>query len=131
MLNCFPPPWFFPAFALFAAQQDALLPSWLLSSTSDDTAGQHLVYDLTFPGSTDGLPVTPPLSLLVDPDSHLPVSISFYLRPEKASQAANVLERVTYAGYRNVDGVMLPFHVQRYLNNALILDLSISSATVQ
>ena len=37
---------------------------------------------------------------------------------------------VRYSDYRQVNGVSVPFHVQRYLNNGLVLDFVASQATI-
>lgn len=68
--------------------------------------------------------------LSLDPTTFLPASLNFNIHPDKDA-GLDIPIVVRYSDYRQVSGVTLPFHIQRYLNNGLVLDLQVESAEVQ
>lgn len=68
--------------------------------------------------------------LSLDASTLRPTSLSFNIHPD-ADAGLNIPIVVRYSDYRQVNGVTLPFHIQKYLNNGLALDLQVESAEVQ
>jgi hypothetical protein len=67
--------------------------------------------------------------LSLDSSTFLPTSLSFNTHPDEDA-GLDIPIVVRYADYRTVNGVRFPFHIQRYLNNGLVLDLQVESADV-
>lgn len=133
-LNCLPPAWFFPTLTLLSANSGASAASWTPSSVVSDALGDHLRFQFTLPNS-DGTPQDPqlssPLELVLASDTHLPQYALFTLHPDNPGVYADIPVRVAYSDYRNISGAMIPFHIQRYVNGSLVLDLAITTASVQ
>ena len=68
--------------------------------------------------------------LAVDQITFLPATLDFNLHPDKDANT-NIAIEVRYTDYRQVNGATIPFHIQRYLNNGLALDLQVETAVVQ
>ena len=65
----------------------------------------------------------------IDPSTKLPTSLHFFTHPDD-NMLANIPVDVQFSDYRLVDGVQVPFHIQRYFNGTLQLDIAVSSATI-
>ena len=66
----------------------------------------------------------------VDPVSMSLKSISFTEHPEQDASTDFPVE-IRYSDYRDINGVKLPFHVQKYVRGGLTLDLQAENATIQ
>jgi hypothetical protein len=64
----------------------------------------------------------------VDAQSLLPIDIRFNIYPDNDTNVRIPVE-ITYLDYRVVNGVHIPFHIQKYLQNVLNFDLTITSVT--
>lgn len=65
----------------------------------------------------------------LDSSTHLPIAVTFNTHPDN-DYGRNVPVEVRFADYRSVNGVEVPFHIQRLLQGVLNLDLTVTSATV-
>lgn len=65
----------------------------------------------------------------LDPVSALPAVLTYSVHPDNGAQISIAIE-VHYSDYRSVNGVQIPFHIQRYLNGSLRLDILLSSAQI-
>ena len=65
----------------------------------------------------------------LDPGSSLPRSLSFNVHPDNNAQIDIPVE-VRFSDYRPVNGVSVPFHIQKYLNGTLHLDITLQSAAI-
>jgi hypothetical protein len=125
--------WFLPHLAL----QGAGLPS-ILSAQSVD--GSHVRHQVTF--TSDAASSQPAVAdfytkiqtwsrtaLTLDPATSLPSSLKYTIHPDDSS-FINIQVEVRYSNYQNVSGVVLPMHIERYVNGALQLSVDITSAVV-
>jgi hypothetical protein len=69
------------------------------------------------------------LDLYLDPSSGLPVALAFNTHPDRDA-GTDIPVEIMFSDYRVVNGVQVPFHVQKYLNNGLFLDLQFQSAVL-
>jgi hypothetical protein len=135
--NCWRPAvWFLPAISL----QPSLLPVYLGAvdlgmgtvGSSADTY-RHLQTQLAFSGlpSSISTRVTQHsiTDLGLDPTTLLPAVLSYTVQPDSGAQTS-VAIHVLYSDYRAVNGVRIPFHIQRYLSGSLQLDIVINSAQI-
>ena len=69
------------------------------------------------------------VDVYLDASSSLPVALDFKGHSDKDMNTDVPIE-VRYSDYRQVNGVSVPFHVQRYLNNGLVLDFVATQVTI-
>jgi hypothetical protein len=129
-------PWFAPI--LFVQPLAALPP--LLGTTDDgmvskDDATFHQVsYLLKLTGAntsaTNQRIKESAVKVFYDPETHLPTSLEYFIHPDN-DDSRNILVRVVFSNYQAVSGVLLPFHIERFVNRTLQLKLDVSNASVQ
>jgi hypothetical protein len=135
--NCWKPAlWFLPAFSF----QASLMPSNLeVNDLGFGTIGssansyRHLQSQLVFSGAA-GASVTAitqrsTIDLGLDPTSFLPSVLTYSVFPDNGARIPVTIE-IRYSNYQAVNGAQIPFHIQRYVNGALQLDILISSAQI-
>jgi hypothetical protein len=66
------------------------------------------------------------MDLYLDPTTLLPVELDFEVHPDN-NALADIPVQITFSNYGAVNGVQVPFHVRRYLNGSLALDLEFTS----
>jgi hypothetical protein len=135
--NCWKPSvWFFPAISL----QPSLLPSYLNAVDlgtgrvgSSENIYRHLQSQLVFPNFTSQMSENfagqSTTDLGLDPTTLLPAVLAYSVHPDNGNPAKIAIE-IRYSDYRAVDGVQVPFHIERYINGSLQLDILISSAHI-
>lgn len=129
-------PWFAPG--LFVQPSVALPP--LLGTTDDGTVSKdsstfHQVsYLLKLTGTntsaTNQRVKESAVKVFYDPETYLPASLEYFIHPD-SDDSRNIPVRVVFSNYQVVSGVMLPFHIERYVNRTLQLRLDVSNASVQ
>lgn len=65
----------------------------------------------------------------LDPASSLPLAIAFQVHADD-DMNTNIPMEIRFANYQAVNGVQVPFHIQRMLNGGVVLDVVVTSATV-
>jgi hypothetical protein len=93
--------------ACIALSPDANGPQYLLSAV------QHLTH----------------IDIYLDITTLLPVSLSFDTHLGN-NFSVDIPIEIQFSGYQAVNGVQIPFHLQKYQNNGLVLDLQFNSATL-
>src|SRR6266571_2906296 len=124
--------WFFPALTLakLVASQAAVI-----TSAGQDFKGGSSVAHLT---ATQQFPDVPAdlaplmqhvsqMDLFLDAKTLLPAVLDFNAHPDD-NMLLDIPIEVRFSDYRAVNGVQVPFHIQRYLNNSLILDIQLQTA---
>lgn len=69
------------------------------------------------------------MDLYLDPKSFLPVALEFDEHPDN-NALVDIVTEIRFSDYQTVSGVLVPMHVQKYLNYGLVLDLQFSNAQV-
>jgi hypothetical protein len=135
--NCWKPVlWFLPAMSL----QPTLLPSYVGAldlGTSEVGFGvqsyRHLQTEIVLPSLSTDLASTimqrSTADIGIDPASHLPSVLAYTIRPDD-SAPIDIAVEVHYANYQVINGVQIPFTIQRYINGTLQLEIDVSSAQV-
>jgi hypothetical protein len=129
-------PWFAPS--LFT-QPLALLPA-LLSTIDEgevvkDGATLHQIsYQLNLTGadsiSTQRMVRQSTVKVFYDPRTFLPESLEYAVHPDN-NDLQDIPVRVVFSNYQASSGVMLPFHIERYLNRTLQLTLDLTNASIE
>jgi hypothetical protein len=69
------------------------------------------------------------VELDVDAATGFAQSLLFNAHPD-TDAGTDIPTEIQFSDYRTVQGVMIPFHIQKFVNHALVLDLQISDVTV-
>jgi hypothetical protein len=65
----------------------------------------------------------------LDPLTLLPAVLAYSICPDSGAQNAIAIE-VHYSDYRTIDGVQIPFLIQRYVNGSLQLEIRVNTAQI-
>jgi hypothetical protein len=128
------PAWFFPLFAVsHGLMQSGYVATYVGQETRGDVSVQHLSISQIFSGVPVGqLSRLQPLSqieIYLDSTTFLPNAVTFTIHPDN-NELLDIPIEIFYSDYRVTNGVQVPFHVQRFLNNGLVLDLQFQNAAL-
>ena len=134
-----PATWFYPALVLAEALND---PSVQLAYVGQEAKGgvavAHLQFWRVVPSVASGTSSDLAMKLfahLTSVDvylaaaSSLPVALDFNLHPDN-NAGLDIPVEIQYSNYQKMSGMLLPAHVQKLMNNSLLLDLSITGAAI-
>ena len=127
------PAWFFPLFPISRGLATGYVVTYIGPETRNGQAVQHIAIAQTFTTQTPaGVPSLSSLSQMdffLDATTLLPAAVAFNIHPDNDEGRDFPIE-VQFSNYQTVNGVQIPFHIQKFLNNGLILDLQFSSAAI-
>ncbi len=127
------PAWFFPAFPVTHRLSSGYLATYVGHETRDDQAVEHLtISQISALQSPAGASIVGHLSQMdffLDSTTFLPAAVAFNIHPDNNALLDIPIE-VRFSDYRSVSGAQIPFHVRKYLNNGLILDLQFNNAVL-
>ena len=92
----------------------------------------HLSTGLLTQGGGDVAKLAQHLSqtdIFLDANTLLPSAFTFNTHPDSNAFLDLPIE-IRFSDYRSVNGIQIPFHVQKFLNNSLILDLQFQTAVL-
>jgi hypothetical protein len=122
--------WFFPAFAISRFITGSA--TYGGEEIRDGKLLKHLSASQLFPWlDPEGAAFAQRLSqteIFLDPVNRLPIAFEFNTHSE-SNALLDIPIEVRYSDYRIVSGVQVPFRIQKYRNNSLILDLQLENAT--
>ena len=135
--NCFTAiPWFAPG--LFT-QVPSQMPSPIFTTDDGVIVKQGLSFHQVrfFYGqvganstSTKQLLERSEVKVLYDPQTFLPASLEYNLHPDD-NDLQNIESRVVFSNYQLISGVMIPFHIEKFVNRSIQLKLDVSAASVE
>jgi len=67
------------------------------------------------------------IDIFLDVSTSLPVALDFSTHPDNDA-GLDIPVELLFSDYRPVNGAQIPFHVQKFLNNSLLLDLQFANA---
>jgi hypothetical protein len=128
------PFWFFPAFALAGSSSaSGALVTYVGPETHNGQAVQHLTITQSLPfADPPNVPTYAHLTQLdffLDSTTLLPAALDFNIHPDN-NEILDIPVEIRFTSYTTVSGAQIPFHVQKFINNTLALDLQIQSATL-
>jgi len=125
--NCFiDTSWFFPPLGSMAVA--ATNPDVVMTYLGQQTNLQHIRAYTYKPSLPDDQSLST-MDYYLDTLTLLPNVVMFNEHPD-SDQTVNIAVQVMFSDYRNVNGAQIPFHIQRYVNNSLALDIQLSSVTL-
>jgi len=126
------PAWFFPAFPLSCGLATGYSATYIGHETYDSQAVEHVSIVQQVTGSVPDVALLQHLSQIdfyLDSTTLLPVALAFNIHPD-GDAFLDLPVEVRFSDYRSVNGVQVPFHIQKFLNNSLILDLQFQSVSL-
>jgi hypothetical protein len=127
------PAWFFPAFPIAHGLSSGYVATDVGQENRNGQVVEHVTISQTSAAETPpGAPTMAHLSQMdffLDSTTFLPVAINFNIHPDDNALLDIPIE-IRLSDYRAVNGVQIPFHVQKFLNNGLVLDLQFTTAVL-
>jgi hypothetical protein len=122
--------WFFPALSVLSQLSNPnLLVTYVGNETRAGVSVQHLHFVIQNPVATGLFQQISSEEVYLNTSSNLPVAMTFNAHPDNDA-SANIPAEIDFSNYQAVNGVQVPFRVQRLLNGSVLFDLTIQSATV-
>ncbi len=135
-LNCIAAiPWFAPIFIVQGVIQH--LDRFNISDdgevTKDGATFHQASFTSTFKGTSDDVTKlinrTTQIRIFYNPQTLLPSSIEYAIHPD-GDDSRSIGVRIVYSNYQSTSGLMLPFHIEKYVNRSLQLSLDITNAVI-
>jgi hypothetical protein len=132
--NLMTDPGWFPAFTLgtLLSSSNTLL-TYVGQETRNGALVLHVSGSQQFPNLTGSatslMQHLTQVDIYLDASSFLPISYVFSSHPDN-NAAFDIPTEIRYSNYQTVAGTQIPFHVQRFVNNTLALDLQIQTASL-
>jgi hypothetical protein len=127
--NCLTDPaWFFPALSSLANVAD---PRFVFSYIGEETWHGVSTKHLRVSQKQWGFKDTQRLSTVdfyLDPISSLVLGVAFKTHPDK-DMNIEIATEVHLSDYRRVNGIQVPFNIQRLQNGAILLDIVVTAAS--
>lgn len=124
------PTWFFPAFPISRGLGTGHAAAYIAQETRNGQTVHHIsLVQTPVVESPKGAPTIAHLSQIdfyLDATTLLPASATFNIHPDKDAGVDIPIE-VRFSDYRNINGVQVPFHVQKSLRGVLFLDFQFTS----
>jgi hypothetical protein len=131
-----PAAWFFPALALAEAVNDPLVQvAYVGREMMGGVAVEHVRFWRVIPfgiGSDAAIKLFGHLTsvdVYLSAANSLPVALDFNIHPDN-NEKLDIPVEIQYSDYQKINGILLPAHVQKFINNGLFLDLNIASVAV-
>ncbi len=129
-------PWFAPT--LFT-QLSPLQPATLVITDDGSITKDGVTYhQISYHHACDSDNVVPKkwmkdigaVKVFYEPVTLLPSTLSYVLQSDR-NQLQGIEVSVVFSDYRRTDGIMLPFHIERYIQRTLQLTLNITNASIE
>ncbi len=127
------PAWFFPAFAIARRlSNSSYVATYIGHETHEGQAVEHISVSQTAsfaqPPSTPSFQHLTQVDFFLDSTTLLPSAIDFNIHPDNDALLDLPIE-IRFSDYRATGGSQVAYHIQKFLNNSLTLDLQFQSAT--
>ena len=124
--------WFAPQLTVLSQLSNpSLVASYIGQETRNGAAVQHLhfAFQSASPDPTGFFQSLSAEEVYLDAKTFLPVAITFNAHPDNDA-SINIAIEIDFSAYQSVNGVLVPFQIQKLLNNGLVLELTITSAKI-
>ncbi len=134
------PAWFCPALVLEKAAAEGKIVTVAERTNSGGRPLDHLRVTSPPPSAAsqtaprlpskfvDAVQQAAQFDLYLDSATFLPVEVDFQTHPDN-NIGQDIPVRIRYSDYRIINGVQVPFHVRKFLNGTLYLDLQFEAAS--
>ena len=124
--------WFVPQLTVLSQLSNpSLVVSFVGQETRAGATVQHLhfAYQSASPDPTGFFQALSAEEVYLDAKTFLPVAITFNAHPDNDA-SVNISIEIDFSAYQSVNGVLVPFQIQKLINNGLVLELTITSAKI-
>jgi hypothetical protein len=126
--------WFFPALSVLSQISSTnVAATYVGQETRGGASVQHLHFASQLPNAdSNTLALLASLSsedVYLDSTSLLPVALVYSAHPD-IDAGRNIPVEIDFSSYQLVNGVSIPFRIQKLFNGSLFLDITIQSATL-
>lgn len=117
--------WFFPGISSLAQTTN---PNWVFKYIGLELhGGTNVQHIQTFqPSKVALLQHLSTIDFYLDPVSYLPFAVSSPAHPD-LDAGADIPSEIRFAGYQSINGVEVPFRIQRILNGGVVIDITVTS----
>jgi hypothetical protein len=121
--------WFFPPLSSLANVADSsLVFSYIGTETWNGLSTTHLRIQKVQDGFAEAQRLST-MDFYLDPTSLLVLGIAYKTHPDN-NMNADILSEVRFADYRLVNGIEVPFYIQRLQNGAVLTDVRLINASL-
>lgn len=127
--------WFFPGLVLTNLSSNTQMALVNLGSGTWNGSSANVIQTYQSPspqnnsGDTSMIQGLSTETLYLDPLSSLPLAIDFNLHPDNDANT-NLSAEIQLSNYQTVNGMSVPFQVQKLINGSVFLDVVVTSVTV-
>lgn len=122
------PSWFFPAFLLSRVLSTSTYAvSAVDSETINGVAAQHFTIYQQAQADPNATLIQnlSQIDIYLDPSALVPVAIAFNIHPDN-NALVNIPIEIKFSNYLSTQGILVPNHIQKYIQNGLALDVTVS-----
>jgi hypothetical protein len=128
------PAWFFPAFAISRRLSTGYVVTDLGSETHNGRQVEHISVSQNppypFPATSGpSFQHLTQLDFYLDSVTFLPDAITYNIHSDN-NALLDIPVEINFSDYRSVSGAQVPFHIQKFLNNSLFLDLQVQNVAI-
>jgi len=127
------PAWFFPVFAISRRLSQGYVVTDVGPEVRDGRQVEHIsvsqIPPYPFPAGGVSFQHLTQVDFLIDSQTLLVSSLSFSVHPD-ANAGQDIPVEIDLSDYRSVSGVQVPFHIQKFLNNSLFLDIELQNVSI-
>jgi hypothetical protein len=124
--------WFFPALTSLGGRGNRNL-KYLGQETHNDVTVEHVrsyLLDAKLPRDVGSRVETlTAVDFYLDAATLLPIALSFNVHPNDDNNV-DLLTEIQFSNYQNINGVMVPMKIQKYLQGNLLLDFTVSNVAL-
>jgi hypothetical protein len=124
-----------PTFTINSLLANNYSISFVANDTVEGKTAEHLLavrqfqaQGALFNWSAAALQRLTAMDVYLDSSTFLPAAVRFNSHPDH-NDLIDIPIEARFSDYRQVGGALVPFHIQKYLNNVLALDFQVSTAT--
>ncbi len=126
--------WLFPGLNLQAVLSDSeVVLAYVGQKTRNGQTVQHFQVSRIVPGQTPEMTAEiqqlSTADVYLDAASFLAVAVAFNLHPDDELNA-NIPCEIDFTSYQTLNGMQVPMHIQKFIQGGLLLDLNLSTVTV-
>jgi len=126
--------WFFPVFTVGRIISSG---KYIVSYVGHETRnGQAVEHFIAYQPSTVQLPAGIPtfshltqMDLFLDSITLMPAALAFNIHPDN-NMGLDIPVEIRFSDYRSVSGVQIPFHIEKFVNNSLMLDFQAQTVAI-
>lgn len=122
--------WFYPGLSCLSEYGGANYVFKYFGLTQHGSANAQHIQVASIPSTAiSSLQRLSTTDVYLDPVSFLPLAIDFKAHPD-ADMNTDIPVEILFANYQPVNGVQVPFHIQKMLDGGVVLDISVTSAVL-